>query len=304
MKRGGWRAAAMAAGLAWAAAGRAAEAGAPPPGAGGGVRLLPEVSGMGSLSWYGGSKDELQKARYVNEGILELDFALARFGEEWTLRGRFGMVAEMGKSISQHLPFSPKEMEYEVSPYVEWRRGGWMARGGWSHVCQHLVYKEQDEPWYELEGSNVPPDVYWNRLYAGFGREESRPELLRKAAFGEGRGEIPRFTWWAEAGGYLRSLPGVDDETLYSQNDWAADLVADLRAIPYAGRKWLLAGTARTHLLFDDGGEAFLRQGRGGEATFDGSGFGATVFLGGHVVDEHPRDDKDGLLEAGARLFF
>ena len=296
---------ALAVALACARAGQAADAGAPPPErAGGGVRLFPEMSGSGSLSWYGGSKDELQKARYVNEGSLELDFALARFGEEWTLRGRFGMVAEMGKSISQHLPFSPKEMEYEVSPHVEWRRGGWMARGGWSHVCQHLVYKEQEEPWYELEGSNVPPDVYWNRLYAGFGREESRPDLLRKAAFGEGEGAFPRFVWWVEAGGYLRSLPGVDDETLYSQNDWAADLVADVRAIPYAGRKWLLAATSRTHLLFDDGGEGFLRQWLGLEATYGGQGYGATIFLGGHVVDEHPRDDKDGLLEAGARLYF
>lgn len=271
-----------------------------------GVRFLSGFSGNGRLEWMTNHRDEIQEERYVTEGAVELEFELVSFGEGVSLRSRFALIADLGDSVSENLPFSPKDMTYEVSPFLEYRRGSYLHRFGWNHTCQHLIYKDHEEPWYVAAGSNaVPPDVYWNRLFVGTGRREIRPELLRQSWLGtEGAAALPRVVWYAEAAGYLRSMSGMDDESFYGGNDWIADLTADVRLRLFTSKRWLLFAASRTQLLLDAADELYVRERLRLEAVFDSRGFGSTVYLGGHVVDEHPRDSKEEIVELGAAFYF
>ena len=282
-----------------------AQAAEPEPAApaAGGVEFLSGYSGLGRLEFFSNQQDDLQDDRYISEGEMDLDFDVVSVGERWSVRSRFMLLADLGRSVAENLPFSPKEMKYGFSPYGEYQRGTWLARFGWDHACQHLIYKDNEEPWYTVEGSNLPPDVYYNRLFAGAGRRESRPEILRQTAFKEGR-IPPRVIWYFEAGGYLRSFPGMDDDSLYGGNDWVADGLADLRLRLHAADRWLLFAGSRTQVLLDADDEFYARERLQLEVVFDSRGFGSAVYAGWHVVDEHPRDSKEGMTELGAVFYF
>ena len=268
--------------------------------ASGGVQFLSGYSGIGRLEFYS-HQDDLQDERYVTEGAMTMDFDLVSAGERWSVRSRFMLLADLGSSVTQNLPFSPKETMYEFTPYGEYQRGTWLARFGWDHVCQHLIYKDNDEPWYLYEGSNVPPDVYYNRIFLGAGRAEVRPEVFRETAFGTAP---PRLLWYLEAGGYLQSFPGMDDDSLYGSNDWVADARAEVRLRLLAGGKWALFANSLTHVLLDGEDEFFAREQLQMEVAFDSKGYGSSIYAGWHVVDEHPRDDQEGMLEIGAAFYY
>jgi len=273
------------------------------PGPEEGVRFLQDYSGTGRLGFFANAQDELQEERYVTEGAMTLDFDVVSFRERWSVHTRFMLLADLGTSVAENLPFSPKETVYEFSPFGEYQRGTWLARFGWNHACQHLIYKDNDEPWYTVEGSNLPPDVYYNRIFAGVGRRESRPEILREEFFGA-EPSRPRVVWYLEAGGYLRSLPGMDGESLHGGNDWIADGTAELRLLLHGAKQWLLFATSRTQVLLDTGDELYARELVQLEAVFDSQGFGSSVYAGWHAFDEHPRDSKEGLVELGAAFYF
>ena len=266
------------------------------------IRLLDDFSALGRLGFFSNHDDEFQDDRYVSEGTVLLDVDLLSVGERWSLWSRFGLVVDLGKSIADNLPFSPKEMAYEISPFVEYRRGVHLARFGWNHACQHLIYKDHEEPWYMAAGSNaVPPDVYWNRIFLGAGRAEVRPEVFRETTFGAAP---PRLLWYAEIGGYLQSFPGMDDDSLYGYNDWVADARADLKLRLLAGAKWALFATSLTQVLLDGEDEFFTREQLQLEAAFASRGYGSSIYAGWHAVDEHPRDSKEGMLEFGAAFYY
>jgi hypothetical protein len=268
------------------------------------VQFLSGVNGSGGLVFYGNQRDELQEERYRTGGGVALDFILASSGGRWAVRSAFTLAADLGKSVAQNLPFSPIETAYEIRPYVEWQRGAWLARAGWAHACQHLVYKDHEEPWYTVEGSNLPPDVYYNRLFLGAGSRAIRPEILQETVFNRTGPAPARVLWYLEAGGYVRSLPGMDRESLYDGNDWVGDLTGELRLRLWAGQRWLLFAASRTQVLLDAGDKGYFRERLRLEAVFDSRGFGSTFYAGAHVVDEHPRDSQEGLLELGGVFTF
>lgn len=271
------------------------------------VRFFSEFSGTGRLLFFANHQDELQEDRFLTEGAMALDFNFISFADKLSLRSRFTLLANMGTSVAENLPFSPKETAYEITPFVEYRKTAHLVRFGWNHVCQHLIYKDNETPWYVAAGSNnVPPDVYYNRLFLGAGRREIRPEILRQVFFGgrEGGPVPPRVIWYVEAGGYLRSLPGMDEESLAGGNEWTADLTADLRLLLHAADRWLLFANSRTQVLLDTDEEAYARELVQLEAAFDSRGFGLSLVLGAHLLDEHPRDSKEGIIELGAVSYF
>ncbi len=264
-----------------------------------------EVSGDGRVVFFGNQRDAVQEQRFVTEGAISLDFALASRGERWWVRSRFTLQSDFGESVADNLPFSPINTAYEVIPFVEYRRDAWLARAGWNHACQHLIYKENDAPWYLEEDVDVPPDAYYNRIFIGAGHREIRPELLRETFFENRKSaERPRVMGYVEAGGYLRKLPGMDRDSLYGGNDWVADVRADLRLRLLTGNRWVLLAISQTHLLLDGQDDVFARQRFQLEGVFATRGFGSSIFVGAYPLDEHPRDSKDGMLELGAQFTF
>lgn len=267
--------------------------------------FLPGFSGGGHLLYFLDQQDELQEDRFVTEGFMELDFEILS-RDCLQLRMRFEMTAGMGQSVAKNLPFSPKEMAYAINPFVEYLSGGLMYRAGLVHACQHLIYKDNEEPWYLEEGVDIPPDIYFNRLYAGVGRQEARRERLTAAYLGAAAPERkPRLVWYAEAGGYLRSLGGLmNADSLYGGNNWVADLKLDVMIPLRLRRTYALFAASRTHVLFDTDSDAFWRERLELESFFTSRGFGSSVFLAWNALDEHPRDSREGLFELGARFFF
>lgn len=269
------------------------------------VQFLSEFNGTGRLLFFANQQDELQQERFLTEGSLTLDFNFVSFKEKLALRSRFTLLADMGRSVAENLPFSPKETAYEITPFGEYQTESHLVRLGWNHVCQHLVYKDNDRPWYTIEGSNLPPDVYYNRLFVGVGRREIRPEIMWKTFFAKESGAVlPRMLWYLEAGGYIRSLPGMDEESLVGGNDWTADLTAEIHFLLYAADRWLLFANSRTQVLLDVDDDLFARELLQLEVAFNPRGFGLSLVLGAHVFDEHPRDSKEGLVEWGAISYF
>ncbi|NCD22469.1 MAG: hypothetical protein EOL90_05970, partial [Spartobacteria bacterium] len=78
--------------------------------AGGEIRLLDDFSTVGRLGFFSNHDDEFQDDRYISEGTVLLDFDLLSVGERWSLWSRFGFIVDLGKSVADNLPFSPKEM--------------------------------------------------------------------------------------------------------------------------------------------------------------------------------------------------
>ena len=281
-----------------------ADATPPPPEP---MEFLSDFRGSGHLLYYLSHRDAYQKERFVSQGGLELDFSLLSKADRWHARLRFEVIAGMGESVAENLPFSPKEMAYDINPYFEYRTGGRMVRAGLAHMCRHLIYKDDETPWYLEDGTNFPADVYFNRLYAGIGSVEARPEerwqtLLRG---GGARAAFPRAIWQAEVAGYLRSLGGLmDADSLSGNNDWQADAKADLM-LPLRVRPacaWFAA--SRTHVLFDTHFEATWIERLELEVLFANREYGTLLFLAWNAVDEQPLDSREGMVELGARFFF
>ena len=268
-----------------------------------GWQWLSGCNGEGRLEFFGNRQDELQRERYVTAGTMMLDFNVLSLGERWALRSRFQLLADLGTSVAQNLPFSPKETTYGFSPFIEHQRGVGLVRFGWDHTCQHLIYKDTKEPWYKVVGSNLPPDVYYNRIYAGAGHREVRPEIMRQACF-SAEMPAPRVTWYLEAGGYLRSLPGMNDDSLYGGNDWVGDLTGDLRLRVFTGDRWVLFANSHTQCLLDSADKVYSREQLQVEAIFDSRGFGSALYAGWHVLDEHPRDSQESMTVLGAAFYF
>lgn len=269
--------------------------------------FLFDVRGEGDLTVFLAQQTDYQEERYVTEALVQLDFGLVSWAtNRWAFRSRFALLTGMGDSVAENLPFSPKEMDYDIDFYVEYRTDRLLADFGWLHTCQHLIYKDQDNPWYLEEGLNLPPDVYYNRLYAGLGRPEARREILWQTYFGpDAAPGKSRWIWRAEAGGYLHSLGGLmDEESLSGGQDWAADLKADLMIPLFVRRSVALFAANRAQLLLDADEETYWRDRLELEAFFASRGFGFSAFLAWNAVDEHPRDSREDLVEIGGRFFF
>ncbi len=286
-----------------AAAPRPAPGETAPEPAASGVRFLTDMAAAGRLAFFDRQQNDLQDMRYVTEWAMTFDFGAVSFGEHWAIRSRVTLLANLGTSVAQNLPFSPNETTYQFSTFGETRRGAWLGRFGWEHACQHLTYKDHEDPWYTLEGSNVPPDVYYNRIFLGAGHLVSRPELLRRTAFREGV-RPPRLFGYVEAGGYLRSLPGMDEESLHDGNAWVADLRADVHWLLLARPRWLLLASSHAHAWLDTDDELYIRERLQLEAVLDSRGFGTSLYAAWHALDEHPRDSKEDLVEVGATFYF
>jgi len=273
---------------------------------------LSNFSGGGHLLYFLDHQDEFQEDRFVSEGLMELDFSILSLADHLELRMRFEMTAGMGQSVAKNLPFSPKEMAYEINPFVEYRAGSLLYRAGLVHACQHLIYKGTETPWYLKapwyleERVDMPPDVFFNRIYMGAGNQESRREILSSTYLGTSAPEKkPSMVWYVEAGWYLRSLGGLmAEDSLYGANDWAADFKADLMLALRVRKTNALFAASRTHVLFDTDANATWRERLELEVFFSSRGFGSSVFLAWNAVDEHPRDSREGLFELGARFFF
>ena len=271
------------------------------------LAFLSDFRGGGHLLYYFNHPDAAREERFVSQGGMEVDFSFVSRPDRWHARLRFEILAGMGESVAENLPFSPKEMAYDINPYLEYRAGGRTIRAGLAHMCRHLIYKDDETPWYLEEGTNFPSDVYFNRLYAGIGSAEAQAEerwqtLLRSDG---DRAQFPRAIWRAEVAGYLRSLGGLmDAESLSGGNDWQADAKVDLM-LPLRVRPacaWFAA--SRTQVLFDTHFEPTWIERLELEAIFANREYGTSIFLAWNVVDEHPLDSREELVELGARFFF
>jgi hypothetical protein len=271
-----------------------------------GVEFLSRLNADVTLRAFANHPDAFAEDRYVTELDVALQGALVSVADSWRLVWNLDLRTGMGRSVDTRMPFSPFELAYALGPVLEHERGGWLWRAGWDHACWHLVLKDpEDDPWYNRAPAALD-DVYVNRLFVGGGNGSSRGADVRRALVaGRGRGWRGRVLWRAEAGYYLRSLSGVlDEDVLYENNDWAWDVSGEGRAALWVGRGTALLLRYTATLLANTDARTFWRDEAALEWTSLREGGGAALFLGWHPVDRHPRDSKEGLTEAGFRVWF
>ncbi len=176
-----------------------------------------------------------------------------------------------------------------------------MYRLGWNHGCKHLIYKDNSTPWYEHEGSYVEPDVYFNRIFIGIGPQSIRRSTLKKQTFTKNK----RLTWYLEAAHYLESIGSIfDSDSLSGGHDWKWDFELHLKYPLLVNNSAALFLNNNTTLLLDGDTETFWRDLAELELMFGKGELGSSVFVGINLVDEHPRDSREGIGEAGFRFFF
>ena len=273
----------------------------------GGVRPFPGY--YHDLAFYGfaNQKDEFHRNRYVSELDLSMDYRIFSVGERSTLLWDLALMTGMGEARDSHLPFASYEIAYRLGPWFEYVRNDRLYRIGWDHGCSHLVHKDGPHPWYEdASGNPLLSDVYYNRAFVGYGTPWIRPQVYREraAADPDARRRWGPSAWYFEAGYYLRSFFDIIDQgSLYEGNDWAWDARAEWRYPVRVGRSFVLSLTNEARVLLDTGASTYWTDRCGLEAWFTGGALGTGLFIRGSLIDEHPRDSKDRIIEAGLRVF-
>jgi hypothetical protein len=274
-----------------------------------GLRLATACHGTARVTSFLNQDRGIERERYRTEVATGLQWDLLALGDSLVLQWDFRLASIMGESVSENLPFSPMEVVYSWTPVLlEYTRGGRLWRLGWDHVCHHLIYKDTGEPWYDRTGGEFEADVFYNRVFAGYGVPFGRP-ALRWLAVKEGAGGPvawhERFLWYAEAGYYLRDLGGLmDSESLWGSNDWQWDVRADASVLAWRNRWFAVFAHGSATVLADTDNEVFWRGRAEAEVLLPGGGFGLSFYGAYTPVDEHPRDSREGLGEIGARGCF
>jgi hypothetical protein len=270
------------------------------------VAFLTRLDADVSLKVFGNQRDEFSRDRFVTELDVALRGVLVSVADAWRLSWNLSLETGMGRSVDTRMPFSPFEVAYALGPVLEYSRNRWRWEAGWDHACWHLVLKDPEgDPWYD-HAPMVLDDVYVNRVFVGCGKGSARGAGVRRTwAEGRRRGWRARWLWRAEAGYFLRSLGGVvDEDILYENNEWLWDVAGEGRFAAWVGQGSALVLRGAATLLGDTDGKTYWRDEVGMEWTSLREGGGAALFLGWHPTDQHPRDSKEGIVEAGFNVGF
>ncbi len=266
-------------------------------------RYFPRLHGGGYLEFFANQQDEFDEDRYVSEGGLEADIFLVRFSPRTHLVWRITCSTGMGEATTSGLPFSVQEVRYALMPLVEYK-SRILIRAGLDHGCDHLILKDTEDPWYIRDGRQVLRDVYDNRLFVGVGSVSQRRATWREMERNADH-EAPGWTHYAEAGYYLQELFGwIAEDALNEGNNWWWDLVYDLRCRLWGGSAGSLFALNRLHVLLDRNEDLYWRDSIGIEYQPSGTGVGTAWALSWHVIDEHVRDSREGVVALSGRFFF
>jgi hypothetical protein len=258
--------------------------------------------GETQVGFFLGHDSDLERTRYRSEGRLLVQYAILEITPRSVLWFDLYMATEMGESVAEYLPFSPMTTSYSLSPFWEYSKNGRLYRIGWDHACNHLTYKEGLRPWYNDGVNYIEPDVYYNRIFAAAG-SATDPRLRRSAEYWNS--EKPELHWCLETGWYVSSVFGLfSSREVQGGNDWAWDITARLSYPVLRANLSTLALNSETVLMIERDDDTYWRQRLELELFRRPSSYGTSAFLGLCLIDEHPRDSREGLCDIGFRVFF
>lgn len=260
-----------------------------------------DLSGDFSFQSFNNPSTELQKARYQGKAILGTEFSIVNL-KAYSLFGDLHMATTTSDSTIRGLGISPMDITYATSMFGEYKSGGLLYRLGWSHACDHVIWKGEDA-WYDEH--DLPRDVFYHKVYLAAGTQTVRPIVQAKQIFdNEKRSLLERLVWYTEVACFIRSLGSIDKETLYCANNWQWQFTGELRYPLFAASKAAIFFNTRTVLLLDTSSRICWRESLQLEMFFRPGKFAASLFAGWYPIDEHPRDSLDGMTELGIRFVF
>ncbi|MFC1497290.1 hypothetical protein ACFLS1_02300 [Verrucomicrobiota bacterium] len=272
------------------------------------VQWLSGYHSDSSLRFFFNRESGLEEDRFGSEADIRLQYIILSWQERLRLCFDVRLISVMGESIADNMPFSPMELSYHATPFIEYVRPGIIYRIGWNHACDHLVYKDNPDPWYQDEELNdMEPDIYYNRFFVAAGSPTIRRIVHRENICRDNNNKwgMGRFVWYAEAANYIRSIGSMSDsDFLYGGNDWRWDFILKLRYPLFVGKSFALLANNRTVLLLDGDDETYWRDLLELELMLTGGRCGMSFFAGINLLDEHPYDSREGLGEVGFRFFF
>lgn len=272
---------------------------------GSGFRAFPRCYGTGTLYYFLNHRDDMREERFVAGGGLTLECVALAKDDRFLLIMDVDLLSGTGDSVAANLPFSPMEVSYGLGLFFEYLWGRCLLRAGWDHTCDHVVFKDHPDPWYEVAG--VETDVFYNRPFVGVGSQTMRPQEQRRVYLGgRTKGErVSPLIWYAELGYYMRSAFGArNDDVLFNGNDWTWDAKVNLGLVAWRCDRIAVLLSNRAHLLLDTDGKTFWRDTAELSVLLGKGEAGLSFYAGSHLVDDHPRDGKEEMWEIGARLVY
>ncbi|MDR2577568.1 MAG: hypothetical protein LBC70_01980 [Chitinispirillales bacterium] len=209
----------------------------------------------------------------------------------------FGMLYSnylgMGRQSAAIL-FDPREANYALVPYFEFRHQEIFYQIGLDHRCFHQI---------DRKTRSISP--YWNQIYIRASSANYRFPQMRKNYIDAGRNTyLDNLRWQVTAGYFVSKFGGMDRTLISGGHPWRATAAGDIGYSFYRSESWILSGHNKITLLSDTSGTPFWIGGLGIDADVHNRGYAIGFFINYNYEFSRnlPLFSNDQLIELGIRF--
>ena len=206
---------------------------------------LPEYYLLQDMRWYGNYKNENYKEAFLVSAYTEFEAMFVSYDNKLFFGTIYSNYLGMGRQNAAIL-FSPRDVDYTLKPFFEFRHQRIFYQTGLDHRCFHQVdRKERETP-------------YWNVIYLQISSDNHRYQLQRKYLLENGRWDfLDRLSWQFEAGYFVREFGDMDKSLLNGQHPWGSSAHLEARYSFFKSKSWILGTRHKTSLFCDTTGTPY-----------------------------------------------
>ncbi|MDR0306661.1 MAG: hypothetical protein LBI42_07465 [Chitinispirillales bacterium] len=203
---------------------------------------LPEYYLEQDMRWYSNYKNEEFKESFLVSGNTEFEAMFVSYEKRFFLGAIYSNYIGMGRQNASIL-FSPRDVNYTLKPFFEFRHNRISYQTGLDHRCFHQVdRKERETP-------------YWNVPYLRIASGNYRYQLQRKQLLESNRWDFfDRIAWLFEIGYFVREFGNMDKSLLNGFHPWGSSAKFDARYYFLKSKSWLIGARHKTSLYCDTAG--------------------------------------------------
>lgn len=200
---------------------------------------LPEYYFQQDARFYANYKNEEFKEAFLVSGKTEFEAVFVSYDEKIMMGMYYSNYIGMGRQSASIL-FSPRDVDYTLRPFFEFRRKNLFYQTGLDHHCFHQVdRKERETP-------------YWNELYLQVSSDNYRFQLKSKYLIEDDRWDFfDRFSYQFKAGYFVRKFGNMNKSLLNGQHPWGSNFSLGTGYSFFKSSHWIL-GAHHNFALFCD----------------------------------------------------
>ena len=191
--------------------------------------------------------------------------------------------------------FDPRESDYSLIPYFEFRHKGIFYQIGLDHSCLHEIDRQ------------TRPTLYWNKPYIKVSSANYRFKQYKRDFIDKGQdGFLDNFKWAVYAGYYVRKFGNVERSLINGGHSYNSIFGLELDYSFYKTKNWMFSGNNLLFCFADTSSNAYWTNRFGLSADVYSRKNSLGFFINSNF--EFPRDlphySKDKLFEWGMRFRF